>query len=251
VIQCFIEDSGSDPKPGGIFVLAGYVMDEARWDDFVPRWEAELQRSPGIEFCRMADAESGEGKFRGIESPFRKMKVKSLARVVQECYPSALVAQMNWDDYAGVVKGNVDPRLENPYAFLFFKILAMNAQLQRAANEHADFGFKPVDFIFDQQGPAGLKCLEWYGHLKQRAAEPDRSILAQMPQFKDDRVTAPLQAADMFAWHIRREFAYPKEDRRAVFEMLNPAGALVYTYASNELRGIVEAWNTRLDPSTI
>jgi hypothetical protein len=179
------------------------------------------------------------------------MKVKDLARVVHDCYPTALVTQMMWNDYTNVVKGNVDSRLENPYAFLFFKILGAKSYLQRRSNEVGNFGFKPVDFIFDKQGPAGLKCLDWYGHLTQRVPEPDRTIISSKPRFEDDQAEIPLQAADMFAWHIRREHAFPNEDRGAVFSMLGPAGALQYTYAPKELRSIVEAWNTRLDPSTI
>lgn len=251
MIQCYIDDSGSDPRPGGIFVLAGYIMEETRWKDFTARWNVELKRPPSIKSCRMADAESGDGFFEGIDSPFRRMKVKDLARVVRDCFPTALVAQMMWNDYTNVVKGNVDSRLENPYAFLFFKILGAISYLQRRSNEVGNFGFKPVDFIFDKQGRAGLKCLDWYGHLAQRVAEPDRTIISSKPRFEDDQAEIPLQAADMFAWHIRREHAFPNEDRGAVFSMLNPAGALQYTYAPKELRSIVEAWNTRLDPSTI
>jgi hypothetical protein len=65
MIQCYIDDSGSDPRAGGIFVLAGYIMEEARWKDFTARWNVELNRRPSIKSCHMADAESGDGCFEG------------------------------------------------------------------------------------------------------------------------------------------------------------------------------------------
>jgi hypothetical protein len=251
VLQCFVDDSGSDPQPDSVFVLAGYVMEEASWEDFADKWDAELDRRPAIPYCRMSAAEEGSGPFLGIDEPFRKMKVRDLANVVRQSCPTPLAIRMMWRDYAEVVKGNVDPRLDNPYAFLFFKILAMNLHLQKLGNQVTDFGFKPVNFVFDDQGPAGLKCLDWYGALKERVAEPERTVIANTPDFRDDRDVTPLQAADMLAWHIRRGHSFPNEDRAEVFGLLNPLGILVYTYEPEELHRVVEAWNTRLDPNTI
>lgn len=251
MIQCFVDDSGTDPEPNSIFVLAGYVMDEARWEDFADHWDAELRKQPEIDYFRMADAEEGEGPFRGIEEPFRKMKVRDLAKVVRQHCPTPLAVRLKWDDYFTIVKGNVDPRLDNPYAFLFFKVLAINFELQRQLSQVSEFSFKPVNFVFDDQGPAGLKCLDWYGALKQRVSEPQRTVIANTPDFRDDRDVKPLQAADMLAWHLRRGYSYENEDRTEVFGMLNPLGMVVYTYEPEEIHRIVNAWKTRLDPSTI
>jgi hypothetical protein len=259
MIKCFVDDSGSDPQPDGHYVLAGYVMEEKRWEDFAELWDAQLKRDFPVAYCRMADAESGDGAFAGIDSIHRKRKVKDLALVIQECYPTPIACCMTWKDYNENIAGKVDPRLDNPYAVLFFKIMAISAQIQIDINERMPQEFKdqhgiaikPVDFIFDDQGPAGLKCLQWYAGLRDRVKEPHRTVIANTPQFKDDKDLNPLQAADVLAWHIRRHFTHPDEDRSDVFGLLQPDGIIQYDVSAKELADIAQTFNTKVDPSSI
>jgi hypothetical protein len=259
VLKCFVDDSGSDPEPGGVFVLAGYLMEEPRWGDFAERWDAQLKRPFAIDYCRMADAEAGEGPFEGIDRIHRKRKVLDLAEAIHECHPTALACEMTWADYIAQIQGQVDSRLDNPYAVLFFKIMAMNSELQIKFNEGVPeeikeqygIALKPVDFIFDDQGPAGFKCLQWHGALRNRVKEPNRTMIANTPQFNDDRDLTPLQAADMLAWHVRRAYSHPQEDRRNIFDLIAPAGLWEYRVSPNELADIAYAFKTRVDPSSI
>jgi hypothetical protein len=256
MLKSYVDDSGSDPDPNGVFVLAGYLMEEPRWEDFANRWDAQLKRGDffPINYCRMADAESGDGPFEGMDRIHRNRKVMDLAEIVFQCHPTALYVVMTWKDYMDHIKGKVDPRLDNPYAVLFFKILAMNSELQKRFNEGISqeikdrhgIAIKPVEFIFDDQGPAGLKCLQWYSALRDRVSEPDRIVIGNTPQFKDDRELTPLQAADMLAWHIKRSYTHPHEDRKAIFDLIAPAGIWEYTVSSNELANIAYAFKTRV-----
>lgn len=175
MLKCYVDDSGSDPQPGGIFVLAGYIMDEKRWEDFAEHWHARLIDEPAIDYCRMSDAEAREGPFKDMRLEFREFKVRSLANVIFNTNPTAIECQMGWADYNEIVDGKVDPRLNNPYAFLFFKIMGIVSHIQlmideefRAKGEVNPYGMQTVDFIFDDQGPAGLKCLDWYGALREK-----------------------------------------------------------------------------------
>jgi hypothetical protein len=108
VLKCYADDSGSNLQPGDIFLLAGYIMDQARWEDFATRWNVQLKRDHPIKYCRMADAESGEGPFRGIDSLWRKRKTKDLAGVIHDCHPEAFACQMSCDHYERTIKGKVD-----------------------------------------------------------------------------------------------------------------------------------------------
>jgi hypothetical protein len=254
MLKCFVDDSGSDPEPNGVFVLAGYLMEEPRWEDFADRWDAQLKRPYAIDYCRMANAEAGDGPFEGIDRIHRNRKVLDLAIAINECHPTALYCVMAWKDYMAHIKNKVDPRLDNPYSVLFFKIMAMNSALQVKFNEgipekikeQHGIAIKPVDFIFDDQGPAGLKCLQWYSTLRDRVKGPDRIVISNTPQFKDDRDLTPLQAADMLAWHVRRAYSHPHEDRRNIFDLIAPAGLWEYQVRSNELADIAYAFKTRV-----
>jgi hypothetical protein len=243
MLKCYVDDSGSDIQEDGLFVLAGYIMEEARWEDFADQWDAQLKRNPPVAYCRMANAEGGGGPFVGMDSVIRKMKVKELATVISDCHPTAVACSIGWKQYNEIVKGKISKELDNPYALLFFQIMRTNSELQIEFNKVHPFGLKPVDFIFDDQGPViESQCLQWYLALRDRLPEPHRTMLGNTPQFKDDRELTPLQAADMLAWHIRRDFKYPDEQRE-VLGMINPAGVFEREISDDNLRELVAAFN--------
>ncbi|MGC1783784.1 MAG: DUF3800 domain-containing protein [Acidobacteriaceae bacterium] len=267
MLKYFVDDSGSDASADGLFVLYGYQMEEARWEDFAQRWDAQLKRPDffPIDYCRMSDAEAGTGPFVGMDDIFRKRKVRDLAGVIRDCNPTGVGCKMTWKAYNEIVRGKVDSRLDNPYAILFFHVLRSVTDLQieitskvreedkkRAKEElRIEITIKPVEFIFDDQGPAGLQCLKWWGELKSKLQEPHLTVLSNTPQFKDDRELVPLQAADMLAWHIRRDFEYPSEDRRDVFDLINPFGVWEREITEYQLKQVVEGFNNRVDLNQI
>jgi hypothetical protein len=269
LLKYYIDDSGSDHKLDGLFVLYGYLMEEPRWEDFAEKWDAVL-RDPEffpIPYCRMSDAEAREGAFVSMDQPFRYRKVKLLAEVVRNCHPTAVGCKMAWRDYNEIVKGKVDSRLDSPYAVLFFQVMRSITDLQVQMTEGiaeevkrqvlkdqgVEIGIKPVDFIFDKQGAVTEEqCLRWWGQLKLRVPQPDLTVIGNTPQFKDDRELNPLQAADMLAWHIRRDFDYPGEDRRQIFELLTPAGVWERNVSRESLEQVVKVFNSgKIDPASV
>ena len=126
MLKCYIDDSGSDIQEHGVFVLAGYLMEETRWEDFAERWFVQLNRDFSIDYCKMTEAESGEGQFLGREDIFRKRKVKDLAEVIRNCNPTALACRMHWSDYNAIFKEKSESPLSNPYAILFFQLLKVS-----------------------------------------------------------------------------------------------------------------------------
>ena len=243
MLKFYIDDSGSDIREDGVFVLAGYVMEEARWEDFAEKWYVQLRRDFPIDYCRMAEAKYRDGQFREMDEVFRQMKVRDLALVIEACHPTAIACQMKWDQYNEIVKGNVNKSLDNPYAILFFQMMKSNSELQIECNKVHPFGFRPVDFIFDDQGPmTELQCLEWYLKLKEKLPEPHRTMLSNTPQFKDDRELTPLQAADMLAWHIRRVHQFPEENRD-VLGLITPEDLWMREITEESLREIVAAFS--------
>jgi hypothetical protein len=252
MIQCFVDDSGSDVVGDGIFVLASYAMEALRWEDFSERWDVQLRRPYAIEYLHMAEAEAGDGEFTGIDRVHRNRKVLDLAEVLEQCRPTPIYCAMRWRDYLTHIKGKVDPSLDNPYAVLFFKLMAASAQLQIEMNtripsedrERLGIAFKPVDFIFDKQGSAvEQQCLKWFYALRERVPEPHKTIISNNPQFKDDKELVPLQAADMLAWHIRR--GYAGDSRKGIFDLIAPDGMIQYEIGEKELEKIAYTFKTQ------
>lgn len=267
MLKFFADDSGSDTSANGMFVLYGYLMEEPRWEDLAERWDTQLKRPEffPINYCRMSDANAGDGPFVGMDDVFRKRKVKDLAEVISDCNPTPIGCKMSWESYHRIVKGKIDPRLDNPYAILFFQLLRSVTDIQRifveglteeskqelARDQGVEVAYKPVDFIFDDQGPAGHQCLQWFGELRSRLEEPHRTVLSNTPQFKDDRDVVPLQAADMLAWHIRRDYEFPGEDRRDIFALISQDDVWEREIHDDMLHALVDAFNHKVDPNTI
>lgn len=257
MIQSFVDDSGSDVGSGDrIFVLASYAMEALRWEDFAERWAVQLRRPHEIKYLHMAEAEAGDGEFVRIDRIHRNRKVLDFAEVIGQCRPTPIYCAMRWRDYRKHIKDKVDLRLDSPYAVLFFKLLAAHAQIQIEMNnrlsdedkERMGIAIKPVEFIFDKQGPIVEKrCLSWFYGLRERVSEPHRTILSNTPRFMDDKELVPLQAADMLAWHIRR--AYAKDIRQHIFDLIAPDGMVQYEIKEEELADIAYAFKVQVDPA--
>jgi Protein of unknown function (DUF3800) len=242
MLQCFVDESGSDLSDVGTFVLAAYIMESARWEDFADRWEVQLKRPFAIEYFHMADAEEGDGEFLGMDRIHRNRKVLDLAGVIEECRPTPVYVSMKWQDYLLYIRGKVDQSLDNPYAAVFFKLLRVLAEMQVQFNgqvpshikEKWGIAIKPVDFVFDKQDPkVEQQCIRWYYELRERVQEPHKTILKRNPRFEDDREVLPLQAADMFAWHIRRSYA--GDPRKHIFDLIAPDGMIEYEMSATEV----------------
>jgi hypothetical protein len=63
----------------------------------------------------------------------------------------------------------------------------------------------PVKFIFDEQKGVEADIALWFDSMKQHLPRAARKLISGTPQFENDKDYTPLQAADMLAWHLRRE----------------------------------------------
>jgi hypothetical protein len=257
MLKCFVDDSGSDISKGGLLVLAGYLMEELRWEDFANKWDIQLKRTPSIEHFHMRDAEHGNGEFLGVDSVFRRMKVRDLALVIEQCKPTAIKVGLRWDDYVEIIKGNVLTDLDNPFAILFFQIMRAVSELQIRINEvipdhlkkpdtATTIAIKPVEFIFDnhtddkeEESITEAQCLQWYFQLRDKLEEPHRTMVGNTPRFLDDKDVVSLQAADMLAWHLRRDHEFPDE-QRDILGMISTLGVWEKEVGVEDLKAIVK-----------
>jgi len=222
LLKAHIDDSGNSDhgEDGSHFVLAGYVLPVPDWEAFADVWAYQLTQQPTIRCFKMRDAESGDGYFDGISPEFRRCKLLDMARVISHFKPMAVGCHLNWNDYKAVVAGRVHPKLDSPYAILFYQVMRLVHEWQIEYNtRHPGKGYHPVDFVFDDQGKVGIRALQWYEPLKSNMREPYKQMMGGLPEFKDDEVVVPLQAADILAWHVRRKLECP-EELRPIFSQI-------------------------------
>jgi hypothetical protein len=217
MLKCYADDSGSHRgEDSSLFVLAGYLLEEEQWERFAEEWDTQLKRDFPVEFFHMTDAEWGDGEFEGMASEFRKRKIKDLALVIADFRPIPVAVSLDKRDYDLIVKGIAPEERDNPYALLLFQLMRGVAEFQKRRKLVHGREFELVEFVFDNQGSDELKSSEWYTGLVDAVPEPFKTIMANKPVFRSDRDLLPLQAADMLAWHVRRDVERPKEGREAL-----------------------------------
>jgi len=169
----------------------------------------------------MADAEYGEGYFVGMREEFRRLKVNEFSSIIAEFapYSLALWCHLDWLDYIDIVRGKVHPKIDSPYAVLFYQIMRGAHEHQIEINRRINLGFQRVDFIFDEQGLAGPKAVQWYAALVDKLPQPYKLMAGATPIFRHDKYLPALQSADMLAWHVHRSLENPDEQRQ-VFDTI-------------------------------
>lgn len=222
-LHAYIDDSASDTGDRRLF-LAGYVNFEHIWSAFSAAWAAELARPPTIAYFRMAEAQNLSGQFRGWAGEARNAKVLTLARLpaVFGCWSSH--TSISRKDHAQILAPASPTPLKPPYFACWWTLI------DTMARHHANLGgvlAPPVDFTFDEQGGAGVDAVLWFPWLK--ASRLDLAPwLGSIPVFRDDKTAAPLQAADMLAWHLRRRHERGPTEPLPVLDLLIGNGIHAY-----------------------
>lgn len=192
--QVRIDDSASDD--GRIFVLAGYIAPAEKWAMFADEWQVLLDEEPKLKRFKMnAMARSG----------VRRARCERFYRVIENHVTAAISCVLRADELAEVVDNTKPPKgvknwegMKNPY------YTAVRALIQKLAMHQDKFKIdEPIDFIFDMQTEQA-KVLEAWNYMYLSVTPDLRAMLGNLPVFLDDERDLPLQAADFWAWFVRR-----------------------------------------------
>ena len=217
ILQAYVNDSGSDLQ-GPLYVLAGFLSSAERWADFSTEWAVALAGPPGLAYFNAAEANRLKGEFdrrKGWDGPKRDDRVATLIRIIKRHALGRIHTSVRPVDFETYIKGLPLPsrRLtsDNPYTLLSMQIILSNA-VWMASNSGALHNLHgSVDFIFDNQVGFSDETLQWWPNFKQLLDESGRTNLplyvGSAPIFRDEKEFLPLQAADLYAWHLRRHFA--------------------------------------------
>jgi hypothetical protein len=158
-------------------------------------------------------------------TPEGKARSELFHRVIEKYELLPISCRMNMEDFAQArkrieafaIQMNWSLHLHpwsNPY-FCVFHALVDNFYKLRPEIEHLiPLKETSVNFIFDQQSEEALLPL-WNDHL---AARPEKELpyYGAKPRFENDQEFLALQAADFWAWWVRKwyeedAFEYPKK----------------------------------------
>lgn len=189
VLQAYVDPSGKgDPQ---FLVIAGYIATEDAWANFSESWRTRLDEA-GIPYFKMNEwshqTEIAGWFYRLVEA----FDIKA-----------AMACVINTKELVEVEKSIKYPpyitnpnSADNPYYWGFKYIVGTLAQWQKRLDL-----LEPIDFIFDNDSEQEKIPRAWK-HLKAAAAPPISQMMGEMPIYRDDKKTMPLQAADLYAWWV-------------------------------------------------
>jgi hypothetical protein len=199
IFQTYTDDSGRGDR--NVFILAGFVSTIPRWADFSDEWKSALGR---LKYFKAKEAVALRGQFSRVSPCDHDRLVARLCRIIAKHIIYGVRGYVNVRAWEKVALGKYDRALDFPYPFLVNDIICtvMDEQYRRGLPGQ-------VDFIFDAQSRRefqgileGWNIAQRYHMLRPGETLPahHRRRMGQPPYMLDDKVTMPLQAADLLAW---------------------------------------------------
>ncbi len=183
--------------------MAGYINRAESWALFADVWDEELKAEPPIDYLKMSEAQNLKDQFdwrKGWTEEKREQKLRGLARVIRHFQPLSFQISVDREFFYRTA-GVASPRgLANPY----FDCCAATVAQVATFGATAKFG-SPIEFIFDKQDGVEDNIDMFFAYIVPHFKKRIRAMIDGTPKFVDDKEYRPIQAADMLAWHLRRE----------------------------------------------
>jgi hypothetical protein len=224
-LHWFFDDSGSEPTTP-VFVLAGFLSTAVEWAAFANEWQAALDAPPKLDYFKMAEAASLRGQFsrtKGWDDKARDVRVRKLTHIIRQRAKLRISASIKHDHFAKYLRSipAIGRRLgtDNPYPLLFTSLMA----------EELVFSFRngfpqKHDIVMDEQTGMEAEIEELWPQFRAHAIARGRSDLVNLigsrPYFLDDKQFLPLQAADLYAWHVRDNIQHGRGQPGRILRML-------------------------------
>jgi hypothetical protein len=209
VLQACIDDSGNE-SGDPLFVLAGFIAPCEAWASFSDDWRKALDEPPGLAYFKMREAERLQDEFdrrKGWTERMRDDRLIAFVRLIQRYVSFRVHVSVRHDLFAKYIKTLKTPIRRsisnNPYYLLFSQLILTTAAVRMSLGMS-----EPVDFYFDEQGSLGDDAVFYWDNFMRLSVTASNTnfgpYLGRKPKFEDEKGFMPLQAADLYAWQLRR-----------------------------------------------
>jgi len=179
--------------------MAGFISTADNWALFSDAWMAELRSGKPINYLKMREANSRDGEFQGWTQAEVSEKLARLKQVIDYFEPvsfhNSMSRSADWKAFSAIA-----PRgLGNAHFSCTFGIVSSICRFI-ASQKHPN----KIEFIFDTQAEIEDEVDLFFDYMAEGIPAEARALIARKLRYEDDKMFAPLQAADMLAWHLRR-----------------------------------------------
>lgn len=200
ILQAYMDESGThktEKEP--YFALAGFISTSENWANFSTEWQKELDKDPVIKCFKMSQAFAKIGPFEGLSREDIDKRVNNFIEIIKSYAMVRVSSTINKREYDLLERGNPPKEIDNPYFWCFHQLYYAIIVYQRKYRWNTQ-----IDFIFDDIGKLGDETIKWIKILKAMAPESAKPYFGSPPIFRNDEEFLPLQAADLYAWLVRR-----------------------------------------------
>jgi hypothetical protein len=204
VLQAFIDESAGEK---GVWVLGGYVATAEAWAHFSREWEQMLHfgtRNKDDQYhFKMSEMARNKDRMKRVPGFFRI--IEKYATLAISCKASAVdIERAKRRIWIPNVSVSYVGALADPWMFLFVALLDMFFHNRKAERIREVLPVEEkIDFYFDDRSERVLSS---------KGGKPSsrgdlitfREFCETTPRFKDDKICLPLQAADFWAWWVRK-----------------------------------------------
>ncbi|WLS05037.1 hypothetical protein [Shinella oryzae] len=214
-LSAYFDDSSSDTGERDL-VFAGLVNSDEAWRQFAVAWRAALAKAPTITHLKMSEANALRGQFASWTRDARDQKLQILAEVLDRFRPRwTFDVSISRAQYASHVAPATARGLSTPHFAATFGAVSIVARCLASEGITA-----PVRFVFDVQEGVDKDVTLFFDYMVENLDPVSRKLINIPIGYGDEMQDLPLQAADMLAWHIRRQRQGDKDltvTRRAKF----------------------------------
>jgi hypothetical protein len=185
----YLDDSGG--KDTGLVVFSGFVSTDRKWKTFEREWTRTLAEFPEVGSYLHMRKFMHDGR---IPSRRREHIEYCLAHIAKRntLFPVSIAVDMTAYSKFQVITKNIEYYGHSADSFCFQTALGvLTGELLRKGYE------ENVAVVFDD-GPQEARISKLYEFIKKQDYPYSRRLSSL--EFKDDKNTPPLQAADLFAW---------------------------------------------------
>jgi hypothetical protein len=198
-LQAFVDES-ADTK---FFVLAGCVSSPQKWSEFSSEWEKRLP------FATLQPNNKYRFKMSEMAMNGRIEDVAYFYRAIEEFAELAISVVFDISHLENALRRITVPGLrinwagwKNPY-LVGFRTLTDVINRRRNELSPALSLYDKIDFYFDERVEK-LRVIWAWDRIAAKLPPEDAILYSKTPRFENDEEYLPLQAADFWAWWVRR-----------------------------------------------
>lgn len=217
MLNAYLDETGHSRDEAQKFVgMAGLVAPVMNWEFFDPAWRAAL-KSFSIQHFHMREFAFSKGPFKGWQENQRQELFGTLLRVINESGAMPIGSILRLDVFRSLLE-ECRTYVPDPYYICMVSCLSLIEGF--AVHTDAD----TVAIVLSEQVEFKRNALRLFDQIRRDFQIPQRAL---PPAFRDMRDVVQLQAADLVAYEMQKEYErrlyrLDSKPRYGYLELLKP-----------------------------